>query len=197
MDKKAIGIELIKKLTKDKSLRFNAVTEHFKHGSNVKTFNKTSSGTYDKYFTVKMKQKDKEIFSKYFKKFEFLGIFAGEGSIGLDGYSWDIDYDSIKIKEAKEYLNSEMINNFEKRVKYQLLEDYVYDEYKAIQKGAVFEVINIGSSSDNQTELKIEIGYFKLNKDAPINEYNAEKKEHIFSYDPYSVLMPKVKKYIG
>lgn len=39
-------------------------------------------------------------------------------------------------------------------------------------------------------------GFFKFNKNAPITEFKIDKKSksRTFTYDPYGVLMPNVKK---
>ncbi len=53
-----------------------------------------------------------------------------------------------------------------------------------MKSGTIFKVKNLGS------------GFFKFNKNAPITEFKIDKKSksRTFTYDPYGILMPNVKK---
>lgn len=188
---------LFDKLSNDN--RFNFRFEiYYKYSANVKSYNRSYSGSYDYSLPERMKRKDLNELKKYFGKVEFEGRYSYEGGFGSDGYLWIVDFDSIKLKEVEQYLNEEIIHSFELGETYQLQEDFIYDEYKQMKAGTIFKVKKLGSGWNNHRELEVISGFFKINKNAPITELRISEKSKFrtFSYDPYGVKMPNVKKVI-
>ena len=89
---------LFDKLSNDN--RFNFRFEiYYKYSANVKSYNRSYSGSYDNSLPERMKRKDLNELKKYFNKVEFEGRYSGEGGFGSDGYLWIVDFDSIKFGE--------------------------------------------------------------------------------------------------
>lgn len=187
--------KLFNKLSNDNRYDFRFEI-YYKYSANVKSYNRSYSGSYDNSLPERMKRKDLKELKKYFKNVEFEGRYSYEGKFNTDGYLWIVDFDSIKIKEVEKYLNEEIVSSFELGEIYQIQEDFIYDNYKQMKAGTIFKVKNIGSGWDNHTKLEVISGFFKINKSAPITEFeiNSESKFRIFSYDPYGISIPNVKK---
>lgn len=187
--------QLFEKLSNDNRYNFKFQI-YYKYEVNVKSYNRSYSGSYDYNLPSKMERKDLNELKKYFNNVKFKGRYSFEGGFGSDGYLWIVDFNSIKTKEVEKYLNEEIIDSFELNETYQLLEDFKYSEYKQMKVGTIFKVKKMGSGWDNQRELEVISGFFKVNKNAPITELKIDEKSEfrIFSYDPYGVSMPNVKK---
>ncbi len=187
--------KLFKKLSEDNRFDFRFEI-YYKYSANVKSYNRSYSGSYDYDLPSKMEKKDLNELKKYFNKVKFEGRYSYEGGFGVDGYLWIVDFNSIKIKEVENYLNEEIIHSFEVGEIYQLQEDFIYDDYTQMKSGTIFKVKNLGSGWKDQRELEVISGFFKFNKNAPITEFKIDKKSksRTFTYDPYGVLMPNVKK---
>lgn len=187
--------KLFKKLSNDNRFDFYFLI-YYKYSSNVKSYNRSYSGSYDYGLPDRMMKKDLTELKKYFKNVKFEGRYSYEGGFDSDGYLWIVDFDTINVKSVENYLNEEIINRFEVNEFYQLQEDFIYNDYKAIRKGTIFKVKKLGSGWDNQRELEITSGFFKINKNALITEYKIDinSGSMIFSYDPYGREIPNVKK---
>lgn len=189
--------QLFEKLSNDNRYDFKFEL-YSKLSANVKSYNRSYSGSYDHGLPDRMKRKDLNELKKYFKNVEFEGRYSYEGGCDSDGYLWVVDFDSIKLKEVQEYLNEEIIQSFVLGETYQLQEDFVYDEYKQMKAGTIFKVKNLGSGWNNHRELEVISGFFKINKNAPITELKIDENSdfRIFSYDPYGFKIPNVKRVI-
>lgn len=193
------NIDLVKKLFEKLSSdnRYNFRFEIYnKYSANVKSYNRSYSGSYDYSLPSRMERKDYNELKKYFGNVKFEGRYSYEGGFSSDGYLWIVNFDSIKIEEIEKYLNEEIIHSFELGETYQLQEDFIYSEYNQMKAGTIFKVKNLGSGWNNKRELEVISGFFKINKNAPITELKIDKKSEFrtFAYDPYSASMPNVKK---
>ncbi len=188
-------VKLFEKLSSDNRYDFRFEI-YCKYSANVKSYNRSYSGSYDYGLPERMERKDLMELKRYFGNVKFEGRYSYEGGFNSDGYLWIVDFDSIKIKAVEKYLNEEIIHSFELGETYQLQEDFIYSEYNQMKAGTIFKVKKLGSGWNNKRELEVISGFFKINKNAPITELRIDEKSEFrtFSYDPYGVNMPIVKK---
>lgn len=189
--------KLFEKLTNDNRYNFSFQI-YFKYSANVKSLNRCLDGSYNPGIPERMKNKDLTELKKYFKIVELEGRYTYGGGFGSDGYLWKVDFDSIKKKAVEKYLDEEIIHSFEWGETYQLVEDFYYG-CKGIKAGTIFKVLNLGSGWDNHRQFEIISGFYKLTKDASLTEYSKNPGDGnveptIFTYDPYGIQMPNVKK---
>lgn len=195
-DKYPLIRELFKKLSNDNRYDFDFQI-YFKYSANVKSLNRSYSGSYDYGLPERMKNKDLTELKKYFKTVKFEGRYDYEGGFGSDGYLWIVDFYSINTKAVQNYLKEEIFTHFELGKTYKLQEDFILDEYQQIKAGTIFKVIKLGSGWNDQRKFEIISGFYKLNKNKPITEIEVNKKTGVnfFSYDPHGISMPNVKIY--